>query len=99
MERAHTARIHWSAEHVRRGLPAVARTVDPAWFGDAGPGAEEGWSLVCEFGVPPAEQGAPSSGGVYFLVAAAPHDRLRPGASLQMFERATQQRVRVEILD
>lgn len=82
MGRAHTARIHWSAEQIRHGLPAVSRTIDPAWFSEAGLGSQESWSLVCEFETPPAVQGAPSIARVQFLVEQAPHDRLRSGARL-----------------
>jgi hypothetical protein len=99
MRKAHEARIHWSAEQRRRGLPAVVRTIDPAWLGDARPPGEVGWNLVCEFARPPAEQGDPSLGRVHFLVDEAPHAHLRPGAWLRLFERATQQCARVEILD
>lgn len=99
MGRVHAARIHWSAGQISRGLPGVPRTIDPAWFADAGSRSEEGWSLVCDFDVPAAQQGDPSAARVHLLVDEAPHDRLRPGASLRLFERATQQHARVEILD
>ena len=99
MESAHTARIRWSAEQVRRGLPAEHRTVDPSWFSGDLPSTAEGWSLVCEFDAPPAVQGSPSLARVRFLVAAAPHDRLGRGARLQLFERATGRCAEVEILD
>jgi hypothetical protein len=78
MGRTRRASIEWSAEHVRHGLPAIAETTDPAWFiGDA-PSAH-GWSLVCRFEWPPSAQGNPSIAVVAFLVAHAPHERLRPG--------------------
>jgi hypothetical protein len=99
MERFHQARIHWSEEQVRRGLPSVSRTTDPSWFVEAGPGSEQGWSLVCEFEAPPAHQGNPSRARVVFLVEDAPHSRLSPGSRLQLFERGTGQRAEVEILD
>ena len=97
--RAHSARIYWSQEHIRNGLPKRDRTVDPAWFNDRWPPTEEGWSLICNFKVPPSEQGDPSVAEVHFLVDGAPHDRLTPGTWLWMFERATRQRARVEIVD
>ena len=100
MGRVHTARIHWSSEQLRRGLPARAHTRDPAWFPeDAGPPVRDGWTLICEFAVPPSEQGDPSTARVQFAMDAAPHDRLAPGTSLQMFEPATLKHARVEILD
>jgi hypothetical protein len=99
MGKGHAARIHWSPEQMTRGLPAVARTIDPAWLEDARPRVDEGWSLVCEFEPPPAVQGSPSLGRVHFLADEAPHDCLRPGAWLRMFERATQQYAQVEVLD
>jgi hypothetical protein len=99
MRKVHAARIHWSTEQVRRGLPAVARTIDPAWLEAARPRIDEGWSLICEFERPPVEQGNPSVAQVHFLMNDAPLDWLRPGTWLRMFERATQQYARVEILD
>lgn len=99
MQRAHSAWIYWSAEQGMRGLPNRSQTVDPAWFDDAAPGREEGWSLVCEFDPPPSEQGDPTEARVRFLVPDAPHDRLRPGVRLRLFERATQQCATIEILD
>jgi hypothetical protein len=91
------ARIHWSAAQVRHGLPYVTRTVDPAWFvGD--PSNADGWSLMCRFEQPPSVQGNPSMATVCFVVAHAPHDRLRPGTELHLFERATGQRAALTIL-
>src|SRR5687767_6275649 len=92
------ARITWSAEQVARGLPTWARTVDPAWF-DGDPAAAEGWSLTCRFESTPAEQGNPTLARVAFLVDAAPHERLAPGARLKLYERGTGQRADVEILE
>ena len=94
----HCARITWSEEHVRQGLLSGSRTTDPAWVAEAIPRQDEGWSLICEFDVPPRKQGNPSTGRVRFLVPAAPHEYLRPGAKLQLFERATSQLAEVEIL-
>ena len=98
MERVHAARIYWSAEQRRRGLPTASRMVDPAWFAEDD-GCGEGWSLVCEFDAAPCEQGDPSAARVRFLVAEAPHTRLRPRVRLRLFERATGQHAAVEILD
>ena len=99
MASPHSAWIFWSAEQHARGLPAIAQTIDPAWFDDAQPGRDDGWSLVCDFQSPPSEQGDPSSARVRFLVAEAPHARLRPGVRLRLVERATQSYATVEILD
>ncbi len=84
---------------MRRGLPAISRTVDPAQFVGVRPGTEDAWSLVCEFDVSPALQGTPSSARVQFYVEEAPHDRLGPGVRLHLFERGTQRYATVEILD
>ena len=95
MATEHLARIMWSDEQCRRGLPAFTRTVDPAWFESP----EEGWSLVCRFHASPREQGSPSVAHVSFLTADAPHARLSPGARLFLFERSTRQVASVEIVE
>lgn len=99
MRRAHLARIHWSLEQHRRGLPKTTRIIDPAWLENADPSGADGWSLGCEFERSPAEQADTSIAQVHFLAAEAPHEQLRPGAGLLLFERATQQYAHVEILD
>ena len=98
MSQEHDARVHWSAAQVARGLPSVERSIDPAWFLEPGPGSGGAWSLKYEFATPPMAQGNPSTARVAFMVADAPHERLRPGVWLELFERATQERARVEIL-
>ena len=90
-------RVTWSPAHERLGLPTFLRTVDPSWRG--APGTEEGWSLVLTFAVPPREQGNPSLGLAECFVPDAPADWLMPGATLHVFERATQQAARVDVLD
>ena len=95
MATEHLARIFWSDEQCRRGLPAFTRTVDPAWFESP----EEGWSLVCRFHASPREQGSPSVAQVSFSVPEAPHARLLPGARLHLFERSTRLLASVEIVD
>ena len=99
MGKEHRAQIQWSAEQIARGLPEFRQTTDPAWFPDAGPPSGEAWSLICDFATPPKLQGSPSVARVQFLVDEAPHERLEPGTVLRLFERATQQSARVEILD
>src|SRR5687768_3221044 len=94
----HPARITWSARHANVGLLTGAETIDPAWFSDATPKVDEGWSLVCQFETPPHIQGNPSVGRVRFLVPDAPHERLRVGTVLHLFERATGDLATVEIL-
>ncbi|MCY7377860.1 MAG: hypothetical protein LH467_00790 [Gemmatimonadaceae bacterium] len=91
----HLARIRWSDEQVRRGLPAFTRTTDPAWFESP----DEGWSLVCRFHASPREQGSPSVAQVAFLTENAPHHLLKPGAQLYLFERSTRQLAMVEIIE
>jgi len=95
MASEHLARIYWSDEQVRRGLPAFTRTTDPACFDPS----EESWSLVCRFHASPREQGSPSVATVGFLMPEAPHHRLVAGAQLSLFERSTRQRARVEIIE
>ena len=91
----HIARIFWSDEQVRRGLPAFTRTTDPAWFGTSA----VAWSLVCRFHASPREQGSPSIATVAYLAADAPHDLLVAGARLSLFERSTSGRASVEIVE
>ena len=94
----HAARITWSSEQEKKGLPSFTRTMDPAWFTGAGRG-EDGWSLACTFPKPPLEQGNPSIARVDFWMPDAPRHRLQPGVTLRLFERATGSYAVVEILD
>jgi hypothetical protein len=95
----HRARITWSADQLRVGLPNVTQTIDPSWFlGDRAAG-KDGWSLVCVFTDPPRAQGNPSIARIQFLTPEAPHGRLKPGTTLELFERGTQQRATVEVLE
>jgi hypothetical protein len=93
--REHRARIAWSDEQVRRGLPVFTRTTDPAWFESP----DEGLILVCRFHASPREQGSPSVAHVSFLTPDAPHERLVPGARLNLFERSTRLLATVTIVD
>ena len=95
----HRARITWSPEQVRQGLPPITQTVDPAWFADDRTPRAEGWSLMCMFEPPPNEQGSPTVARVRFVMPDAPHERLRPGATLRLFERGTHGFANVHILD
>ena len=95
MPKEHLARITWSDEQVRRGLPAFTRTTDPAWFESP----DEGLSIVCRFHASPREQGSPSVAQVSFLSADAPHERLVPGARLNLFERSTRLLATVTIIE
>ena len=93
----HRARITWSAEQLQSGLPDVIETIDPAWFvAEASP--TEGWSLICRFEQRVCEQGNPSAARVRFMMDGAPHERLKPGVVLRLFERGTQKFATVEIL-
>jgi hypothetical protein len=95
----HRALITWSPEQVAQGLPATTETIDPAWFAGEPMENAEGWSLVCHFEPPVSEQGSPSSARVRFWMDHAPHERLRPGTVLRLFERGSRKLARVEILD
>src|SRR5687767_1536357 len=92
---ARKARITWSAELERQGLPNFTESIDPCWFADS----EEGWSLKCQFDPPPRVQGNPSFATVQFWMDAAPHHRLVPGIRVKLFERTTFQHAVVEILE
>jgi hypothetical protein len=74
---------------------------DPAWLEDVATGMPEsdGWTLVCEFDVPPSQQGNPSVARVQFAMDDAPHDRLHSGARLRLFETATQDFAIIEITE
>ena len=95
MSYEHQALIKWSAEQVSHGLPTVLKTIDPAWFA----AGEEAWSVVCEFAIPPSEQGNPSRAKVRFYMPEAPHLRLVVGATLYLFERATTKTAFLTITD
>ncbi len=99
MPDTHLADVEWSTAQVERGLPSFERITDPAWFWEDPPRSTQGWSLACEFTAPPSEQGNPSRATVRFVMDAAPHERLRPGALLRMFERPTHQYATITILD
>jgi len=99
MKKEHRARVTFSPDQVKVGLPGVTKTTDPAWLEGTSRGRDEAWSLICQFDRPPQMQGNPSLATVQFLVPDAPHERLQPGAKLHLFERATQQLATVEILD
>jgi hypothetical protein len=99
MSAAHRAKIAWSQQQIERGLPPLLELVDPAWFLGTDPSSDASWSLRCQFDVAPSRQGNPSDARVQFLVDAAPHERLKPGVVLELFERSTQARARVEIID
>lgn len=95
----HRARIVWSDSQVLQGLPTLSETIDPSWFeGDLEIGAD-GWSLVCRFDSPPSQQGNPSTARISFMVEDAPHERLRAGTRLRLFERKTGTYALVEVLD
>jgi hypothetical protein len=79
--------IRWSPEQECLGLPNVQQSIDPAWF-DLDEG---GWSVAYRFDVPPSQQGNPSVAFVRFMMPTAPHERVLPGATLFLFERATHQ--------
>ena|SRR5215471_2063590 len=95
----HQARITWSEQQVSLGLPAIDTTTDPSLFTEPGPGSDEAWSLICRFVSPPSSQGNPSLATVQFLVDEAPEERMKPGATLRLFERGTGKYASVEILD
>ena len=98
MEREHAARFTWSDAHRQCGLVTRTEWIAPAWFDGDPPGAD-GWSLVCRFERPPAEQGSPSLGHIRLFMPEAPHERLRPGAALRLFEDVTRGYAHVEVLD
>ena len=93
------AHISWSAEQRRIGLPVTTESVDPAWLTGGGDRTADGWSLVCRFDVSPREQGSPSVASVHFLMPDAPHERLVPGAVLELFERDTGARAVVSVAE
>jgi hypothetical protein len=95
MSSEHHATIEWSAEQAGQGLPKILESIDPSWFN---PG-EEAWSIVCQFEIPPSEQGNPSRAIVRFLMPEAPHQLLIPGARLHLFERATAKTALLTITD
>jgi hypothetical protein len=95
----HNALITWSNEHVRAGLLDSSEIVDPAWFVEQGQRSGEGWSLRCRFEAPANRQGNPTRALIHFMTDNAPHERLKPGSTLHMFERATGKYASVAVLD
>jgi hypothetical protein len=49
---------------------------------------EDAWSIVLESDPPPSVQGNPSTGAVYFLADSAPQERLKAGATFELYEGA-----------
>lgn len=98
MRAEHRARVQWSPRRVRQGLFDRKEVIAPAWLSDAIPQQEEGWSLVLRFDRTPLEQGNPTMAFVHFFVENAPHDRLRTGAVLRLFEELPGSLATVEIL-
>ena len=96
MATEHRALIHWTAAQIRRGLPDATQLIDQAWLDGR---VDEACSLVCRFAAPPVEPGSPSSALVHFIMPDVPHGALRPGETLELFERGTSAKARVEILD
>ena len=92
---AHRALVHWSPQQLQRGLPHSVRAIDPAWIDRD----EDGWSLVVRFEKPPVQAGSPTRAWIHFAFGDAPHEVLKAGAILSMFERETGGRARVEVLD
>jgi hypothetical protein len=83
------AKVQWFSSLLRgkHALPAGLRYIGIGRFAEDGPTWPDGaWSVLCRFDVPPAEQGNPSTAHVSFLVDAAPHDRLAPGAKFELYE-------------
>ena len=71
-------------------MPPTLHYVLPARFLEGPPPwKDDTWSLACDFDVPPAEQESASIASVRFLVPAAPHGRLRSGATLWLYEGAS----------
>ena len=95
----HRARIHWSASRASRGLPDTLRYVHAIRFSQGlPPWPDESWSLVCTFDSSPLHQGNPSLARVRFLVDAAPHDQLKPGAKCWLYE-GPAEAATVEVID
>jgi len=72
----------------RAGLiPAGTRYSTVAKFAeDENSWTKEAWSILIEFDRSPAEQGNPSEGIARFLVDDAPHQRLVPGVTFELYE-------------
>jgi hypothetical protein len=83
---------------VQLGLPDARDMMDPAWPVDSAPGSGEAWSLALRFDPTPRAQGSPSEGYARFAFDNAPEDWLSEGRVLHLFERATGQYARVEVL-
>jgi hypothetical protein len=99
MSREHRASIEWTADLVAAGLPDFLATTDPAWLVEPLPDDHSGWSLRCRFDSSPRDQGNPSIAFVQYLFPEAPYGAWHVGAQLQLFERKTQQRATVTLLD
>jgi len=95
----HRASITWSQQLMDEGLPTVRELTNPAWIDPDAPGDHDGWSLACRFERAPSELGNPSAATVRMVAADAPHDRVKAGVTLRLFEPTTKQYASVAIVD
>lgn len=83
------AEVHWlsPADGGRSALPAAVRysTVSRFIEDEDWPDGDV-WSVFIEFDRPPSDENNPSPGWVEFLSPEAPHGRLRPGRSFDLYE-------------
>lgn len=87
----HNAIVRWCspAKRGKRQLPPTLLYRGLSRFSDAFSGdSEDAWSVELRFDVPPPEQPDLNSslGRIRFLVDDAPHERLRPGVTFELFE-------------
>ena len=83
------AKVNWvpREEGGRSALPTGTRYVTIGRFPEDGEKwPDGGWSVVLDFSTPPSEQGVTSFGRASFLMEKAPHERLRPGRSFELYE-------------
>lgn len=94
------ARLEWTAERRRRSLPASPVYIHPARFRDGGPPwlDDDTWSVACELPRALASEAPSALVTVGFQSGAAPHDRLRPGVSLWLYE-GPECAARIEIIE
>lgn len=84
----HTAVVSWLSEASggRKALPPVEQYITLSRFPADTHWPDGAWTVVLDFDPPASVQGSPSRSKVRFLFEDAPAERLKPGATFELYE-------------